>query len=115
MLLPALPRAWAAGGSVSGLRLRGGCELDLSWKDGRVLRVAIRSHHDAALRIRVPGAEPVALPVHAEPIYACGPELRFSAVGRGMCSGDGRTASDVCLWVEIASSTPVGVPKAMQP
>jgi len=77
VLLPAVPRAWAVGGAVRGLRLRGGSELDLAWKDGRVLQAVIRSHRDTALRIRVPGSEPVALSVRAGRSYACGPELRF--------------------------------------
>lgn len=54
-LLPALPDEWKKSGTVSGLLARGGFELEeLSWKDGRITRIVIRSRLGGHLRIRAP-------------------------------------------------------------
>jgi alpha-L-fucosidase 2 len=53
-LLPAVPDDWAASGGVRGLRAQGGFELDFTWANGEVTRVAVRSTLGDNLRIRVP-------------------------------------------------------------
>lgn len=50
-LLPALPAAWREG-HVSGLRARGGFEVDVTWRDGRVVRAEVRSVGGRTTRLR---------------------------------------------------------------
>jgi alpha-L-fucosidase 2 len=51
-LLPALPAAWPSG-RITGVRARGGFELDLSWKDGALERVSVRSRLGRPLNLRL--------------------------------------------------------------
>jgi alpha-L-fucosidase 2 len=50
-LLPALPKAWP-NGSIKGLRARGGFEVDLTWADGKVVKLTVKSNLGKPCRIR---------------------------------------------------------------
>ena len=50
-LLPALPSAWPTG-YIRGLRARGGFEVDIHWRDGRLAESVVRSNLGNKCRIR---------------------------------------------------------------
>ncbi len=50
-LLPALPPGWSSG-AISGLRARGGYEVDIGWRDGKLTEATIRSANAGSAKLR---------------------------------------------------------------
>jgi alpha-L-fucosidase 2 len=51
-ILPALPDVMAAG-KITGLRARGGFELDIEWKEGKLTKLKVKSHLGGNCRLRL--------------------------------------------------------------
>jgi alpha-L-fucosidase 2 len=73
-LLPALPKEWPSG-SVKGLRARGGFEVDIAWKRGRLSEAVVRSQLGNPCTVRC-GLNTVRLNTRKQGIYPLAANLR---------------------------------------
>ncbi|MGF7147886.1 alpha-L-fucosidase 2 [Sphingomonas zeicaulis] len=74
LLLPALPRAWPSG-SLTGLRARGACGVDLSWRGGALAEARIRPDIGGKRTVRCGTARRTLDLVAGRPVVLRGPEL----------------------------------------
>jgi alpha-L-fucosidase 2 len=72
-LLPALPKAWPSG-RISGLCARGGYQVDMAWKDGKLTEATIRSRLGGPCTLHYGGKTAVVQTVPGA-VYVFGPEL----------------------------------------
>ena len=92
-LLPALPTGWT-NGSVQGLRARGGFEVDMRWKDGKLQLVQIHSRIGGSSRIRY-GDRTATVSVKAGETVSLNPDLATSAASPRDYHFDGTISREV--------------------
>lgn len=73
-LLPALPSALPKG-SVSGLKARGGLEVAIAWRDGKLVKATLKASETKPVKVRYNGKE-VSIQAQAGHTYQFGPDLR---------------------------------------
>ena len=73
-LLPALPGAWPSG-RVTGLRARGGFEIDLTWSAGKLAQAVLRSKLGNPCKVRY-GKKTVTVRTNAGAVYTLDGSLK---------------------------------------
>jgi len=72
-LLPALPDAWPDG-SITGLRARGGFEVSMQWRDGKLVKTTVKSILGNPCKLRY-GQKATALEIKSGQALELGPDL----------------------------------------
>lgn len=79
-LLPALPAAWPEG-KMTGLRTRGGFEVDMEWKDHKIVKATITSHLGGNCRLRT--ADQIMINVPFQEATGINSNLFFETISPG--------------------------------
>lgn len=97
VLLPALPEEWS-NGSVKGLCVRGGAEIDLVWRKGRLLSCELRAKADLKTTILYENME--MKPAGEETGDSCCCKGEAAAAGGGQSGSAGGAGATVCgrMW-----------------
>ncbi len=97
VLLPALPEEWS-NGSVKGLCVRGGAEIDLVWRKGRLLSCELRAKADLKTTILYENME--MKPAGEETGDSCCCKGEAAAAGGGQSGPAGGAGATVCgrMW-----------------
>jgi alpha-L-fucosidase 2 len=72
-LLPALPKSWGASGEVSGLKARGGYEVSMQWRDGKLVSAEIVHPKGGETVVRFGGDHTVKVSVEPEKVLTVKP------------------------------------------
>jgi alpha-L-fucosidase 2 len=86
-LLPALPSAWTSG-QVQGLRARGGFEVHITWRSGRLAQAVLHSRLGTPCRLRA--GRPVKVTCDGQPVIVAN-------LGEGIVEFETRVSGNYCI------------------